>query len=324
MIKDNKGITMVNLAIKGHPTRGDEVIEILEMLGGTNRENCWGVFNNRLYLINAYGDIEDISLRYNSNYQIYTLEEFLEKYPYKVGDKVTLDNFPCEIKGMSWEYDDIIYYVKGADFSKGVYSKDKDLQPYKEETMDKAVFDGNAQCCDIMNHLIKKETMEEELIPRIDFNKYCKDKYLLDLGDYEIKEENGKTYAVRKQFEYPKTYEKCCEVLGIDTQFCMKYLPHGTLSYKDTLIYNLQVLLICRDAYWKIAGEQMGLGKSWDSIYGCGEWGYWIGYDINANKIYCQDTRILLNHLLVFPTKEMRDVFKENFDKDIEFCKEFL
>ena len=29
---------------------------------------------------------------------------------------------------MSWDCDDIIYYVQGADFSKGVYSKDKDLQ----------------------------------------------------------------------------------------------------------------------------------------------------------------------------------------------------
>lgn len=27
---------------------------------------------------------------------------------------------------------------------------------------------------------------------------------------------------------------------------------------------DLQTLLICRNAYWKMAGEQMGFGKSWE------------------------------------------------------------
>ena len=40
---------MVQLAIKGHMTRGEEVIKILEMLGGTNENNCRGIFK-RLYL----------------------------------------------------------------------------------------------------------------------------------------------------------------------------------------------------------------------------------------------------------------------------------
>lgn len=35
---------------------------------------------------------------------------------------------------------------------------EKLLKPYKKETINKAVFDSNAQCCDIMNHLIKEET----------------------------------------------------------------------------------------------------------------------------------------------------------------------
>ena len=29
-------------------------------------------------------------------------------------------------------------------------------------------------------------------------------------------------------------------------------------------------------------------------------------------------------YILEFPTAEMRDAFKENFDPDIEFCKELL
>ena len=98
------------LAIQGHATRGKEVIEILEMLGGINIENCWGgIFETRFYSINASGNIEDRSLNDNSNYQLYTLEEFLEKYPYKVGDKVivkTLPEYPKTIKFMEWFEDD--------------------------------------------------------------------------------------------------------------------------------------------------------------------------------------------------------------------------
>ena len=125
------------IAIKGHVTRSKEVIEILEMMGGENKEEIWGYNPDVAYYICDDNIIRCGCLTniYPNIYKciVYTLEEFLEKYPYKVGDKVTLDKWPCTITGMSWEYDDIIYYVQGSDFSKGVYSKDKDLQPYKEE-----------------------------------------------------------------------------------------------------------------------------------------------------------------------------------------------
>lgn len=34
---------MTQLAIKGHPTRSNEVISLLEMLGGINEQECDGV-----------------------------------------------------------------------------------------------------------------------------------------------------------------------------------------------------------------------------------------------------------------------------------------
>lgn len=35
---------MARLAIRGHETRGKEVIELLEMLGGKNDNHCCGAF----------------------------------------------------------------------------------------------------------------------------------------------------------------------------------------------------------------------------------------------------------------------------------------
>ena len=91
------------LAIKGHPTRGKEVIELLEMLGGINDREYSGTntWKDEYYFldngyIRAYDWCDGIKL---------TLEEFLEEYPYKVGDKV---NSPCKgciktITSMKWD-----------------------------------------------------------------------------------------------------------------------------------------------------------------------------------------------------------------------------
>lgn len=173
--------------------------------------------------------------------------------------------------------------------------------------------------------------MKEELIPRIDFNKYCKDKYLLDLSNYEIKEENGKTYAVRKQSQYPKTYEECCEILGLDNDNFLSirnyFFDDGKepiTNYERALLDRfsyLWELLICRNAYWKVAGKQMGLGKPWKYDMTKNEFVYAIAYQyehIRACEIRYR------NCLLIFPTTEMRSAFYENFEDLIEKCKELL
>ena len=41
----------MELGIKGHKTRGDEVVKILEMLGGNNCYNLTGIYDNKFYYI---------------------------------------------------------------------------------------------------------------------------------------------------------------------------------------------------------------------------------------------------------------------------------
>ena len=80
----------------------------------------------------------------------------------------------------------------------------------------------------------------------------------------------------------------------------------------------------CRDAYWKVYGEQMELGKPWKPDWDDDEWSdmYYISFDgkhIDKEKGYpC------CNMILIFPTAEMRDTFYENFKSLIENCKELL
>jgi hypothetical protein len=151
--------------------------------------------------------------------------------------------------------------------------------------------------------------MDEKLIPKIDFNEYSKDKYLLDLGNYEIKEEDGKIFAVLKKPKYPATYDKCCNMLN----------ANEFVGYE--LMANFPKLINARNAYWQIAGEELELGKPWKP-----NWTTFEGmpaifrfrYNIVCGSVKNQHC------LLVFPTEEMRDAFYENFKDLIEKCKELL
>jgi hypothetical protein len=92
------------LVIKGHETRGKEVIEILQMLGARNTRNYTGSYPSTLYVLND----NDINLAYTCEYdnqEIFKLEDFLRKYPFKIGDKVINDNYRGRgiIKEMVWD-----------------------------------------------------------------------------------------------------------------------------------------------------------------------------------------------------------------------------
>ena len=125
MESSNKTATMTKkLAIKGHPTRGDEVIELLEMLGGTPvaTKGFWvkvdqstvsasegkGVGGSYCYYISEDTTTKYISWDYIGpeeidKYEIFTLEEFLEKYPFKVGDEVCVEGLCAPINKMEWD-----------------------------------------------------------------------------------------------------------------------------------------------------------------------------------------------------------------------------
>lgn len=79
----------MKIAIQGHPTRGKEVIQILESLGGKNNALFKGVMNF-WYYIDSDGhirnDYEFILTR--AGFKTYTLEEFEKEFPFKPGDTV--------------------------------------------------------------------------------------------------------------------------------------------------------------------------------------------------------------------------------------------
>ena len=142
---------------------------------------------------------------------------------------------------------------------------------------------------------------------------------------YIFTDENGnvinatKIVLEKKEKEYPKTYVECCKIMGIDKRFLLTY---NLDFWKGRLLTSLQKLLICRDAYWKIAGEKMGLVKPWKPDW---ENGTKSKYCICNNSGDIGKISLIFNNaILSFPTEKMRDAFYENFKEFIEQCKELL
>lgn len=157
-------------------------------------------------------------------------------------------------------------------------------------------------------------------------------KAIIPPDDYIFKDENGnvinaKKIVLEKKKEYPKTYEECCRIVNANPYVRLVYnLSDGQkYSYDEDnlrLYESIRKLLICRDAYWKLYGEEMGLGKPWEPDWSdCENIKYIIGgYGGEIDK----GQNLNIHITFAFPTEEMRDEFYENFKELIERCKELL
>lgn len=314
---------MAQLAIKGHPTRGKEVIQLLEILGGKSGK-CWYTSDDNIYFINTKGFISATSINNSIEYIVYTLEEFEEKFPYKVGDKVynIIHNENQTITEVTWDFqeDEIVYQTNNNDYLFVNY-----LQPYEEENYCQVI--GNNTSSNGVNtsvSSINEETMKEPepkapiLSNRYDYAEGKCGYVIPDGYEFDCIKEGFQTEIILKpkKPQYPKYYEECYKIMKIHSSYECAY--NQNLLNK---INNFYKLLLCRDAYWKIAGEQLGLGKPWEPD--CTDDTLKYGIRTYRNKINCNYT-FERNGLLLFPTEEMQNEFYKNFRELIEQCKELL
>lgn len=290
---------MAQLAIKGHSTRGSEVIALLEEFGGKNiTPKLEGNGSGQIYYIrDSNNEIICATHASDSNLSmVFTLEEFEEKYPYKIGDKVSIDQDTCTVLKRWWDesVNEVAYYIEGTNIKGTTYIKY--LKPYKKQEPTK-------ECIDFAKHPPLTDKLE------------------IILGNYEIVQEDGKYYAVRKSPKYPKTHEECCTILQYNDQ--LKVYPpfrNGIDKYSTRLfdqLENLRKLKICRDAYWKIAGDWKEKRKD-KAMH------YVIYSTLLGEVVKDRMPNCIANYLLDFPIEEMRDAFYESFKDLIEQCKELL
>ena len=300
------------LAIKGHSTRGKEVIELLEMMGGKNRHNLNGLFSeNAYYLIGGPHNDEILGGEYmfgNEGIYWFTLEEFLKKYPFKVGDKVANGNGnSLTIKSMSWagDYDTMVYDFEETEevlCAEDIrFAYDGNMNPPKMKNI----------LAELLEHI--KTTPKEELE-----REFEEIKEWSNVGP-TVEEFITFCECVNKKPKYPDNYEECVRIAknihGYDIHI-------DTPAYRE-LMESLVKLLICQDAYWKIAGEEMGLGKPWEPDWQKTEERKFCIIRRSDNVVTKWETKSIVR-FLAFPTEEMRDTFYENFKDLIEQCKSLL
>ena len=223
-------------------------------------------------------------------------------YPYKIGDRVVLKgkNRCATITDLKYNSSgNLSYYINIDNDKDNSISYPTDLLlPYGDV----------------------ETTNESKKVARFtfDYNDFA-NKVELDLSNCELIQEDGKWFVVKKKNEYPKTYGECAKIMGVELWNTL--WGEDATEYEEQmegLMYAFIKLKVCRDAYWKIAGEEMGLGKPWEPTM---ETVYCISR--NDNVIKCS-YRGGNSNILEFPTPEMRDAFYENFKELIERCKELL
>lgn len=311
------------LAIKGHSTRGKEVIELLEMMAGHCPVEMYGSCENRCYLIKDNGWVgwDYIGPEEIDKYNIFTLEEFLEKYPFKVGDRVLIPEYESEVRicKMSWDGFEIQYKVYRNEDPEWYTAEE--LLNYNDDFLEdkhcKNQVNGMKNVlAELLDHI--KNTSKEEL-----------EKEFNELEEWShvgptVEEFMDFCNKVNKKPKYPTTYDECCEIMCVELWNTL-WGGDATEYEKQTekLINALIKLKVCRDAYWKIAGEEMGLGKPWEPSWQKTEERKFCIIRRNDNVVTKWETKTIVR-FLAFPTEEMRDAFYENFKDLIEQCKELL
>lgn len=309
------------LAIRGHSTRGKEVINLLEMLGGKNTRKLDGSANMYSYYIFNNTILSDrLSILEDDDFEIFTLQGFLEKFPFKIHDLVNIPEYESTVGicGMRWDpYSKYVEYMVYRNDDEEWYTAEELLE-YNGNFLEdkhcneKQVNGMKSVLAELLDHI--KNTSKEEL-----------EKEFNELEEWSnvgptVEEFMDFCNKVNKKPKYPKltNLTECKEILG------EKDMYQGVSGYKGELLTNFQRLIIFRDVYWKIAGEEMGLDEPWkpDWLSGRKEEKYCIA--TQNNEIWHNFSEYGGNEILAFPTIEMRDTFYENFKDLIESCKELL
>ena len=288
-----------NIAIRGHKTRGKEVIQALEKMGGKNDAGFDGSNDKCAYYVRHDYMISIQRLDAppsGESYALYTIEEY--------------EGYLLNSKAMGTEKS----YAK-EEFEEQVMSVDISKIPVSKEYAQRV-----------------KESFRKDYIDRAlkQYEVPTGDIKLWDLPDgYEFQDENGnvinasKIVLAKKKMEYPKTYDECCKILNIavyDLDILDNMLDTTEIIYRknlDRLLNLFRKLLICRDAYWKTAGDWKPDWTMYSGPKHC------IIY--SDNQIKWQGKSFVTEaKVLAFPTDMMRDFFYENFKDLIEECKELI
>ena len=164
------------LAIRGDYQKGNEVIKILEMLGGENTYNYDGTQLRQFYFICPYTNIIRAVCEENmliTQWETHSLKSFNEEYPYKTGDKFVINGKDCSILETFWNGYNIRYKVYN-DIYLSEYSAERINELVSEKPMKQEVVNTDKSNLQIFAETYKGLEVLEEMGYSLD-NMTCAD-----------------------------------------------------------------------------------------------------------------------------------------------------
>lgn len=297
----------IKIAIQGHPTRGKEVIQILESLGGINDGLHEG--NNPSCYYELHNNIIWCVCTKGINFKYYTLEEFEEEFPFKIGNEVM---FPIKTKFMSGKITGLTYVG--------------DKLKYEVNTR-------TAHYYYVESHKLQLYPMEKERYITLTLEK-AKEWYK---KGGELKEIALQAFTERELNPIPRSWEEFCENNPIqDHEAFINYVSSNITICKECAGSGLGVWKRkpekdrCKCVSQKSAEAHLAMmqleqlrncwRQGWEPIWDISEkwcirlWGNELSVGITTN----------ISRFLTFPTKEMAEEFLKCFKDLIEVAKDFI
>jgi hypothetical protein len=257
--------------------------------------------------------------------KFFTLENFLEKYPYKVGDKV-------KYKVNVWvNYDYLGRHcteIETAEITSMRWNSACSEIAYRLKDINEEFYIGDIKGkVDDDENLFNTTNEYEEIVDNSFQGGYEKCKLDIQLNGYELPDgyhftdENGNVIDATKILikkntpTYPKTYEACWKVFGLKHNLSLWWnaydahsgivskLPKELLGIKES-IESLSKLLVCRNVYWKLYGEEIGLDGSWEPDWNDNNQPKFGIHNVQ-NDIRTINLRVLKNLILIVMVKMM-------------------
>lgn len=290
-------------AIQGHPTRGEEIIQLLESFGGRNRWHFKGTDSHRAFYIDTCGDIYCFPLdTYTGHRTIYTLECFKKLFPFKIGDKITngceeyliidMDLSACELNYKVRTSLGSVFWVRTCDLVAHQYKQVKEMKKerYITLTLKKAKewYKRGGELKEVALQAFSEEELTKPDLPK-SWGEFCK--------NYPI--QDGECWLSGCD----EIYEK-----GPDIERIYKnWIPSKKSAEAHLALIQLEQLRDC----WR---------QGWEPIWDISEkwcirlWGNELSVGITTN----------ISRFLTFPTKEMAEDFLKYFKDLIEIAKDFI
>ena len=250
--------------------------------------DCNGTFFTRLY--------DKLSDKYDVQYAFTVfndVDEFLEQYPILCGSTVITKGGTVEtVLACKWQRCAPSYYIN----PELGYVRYNELELYYNENRE------------VAEDVEDAEVLVTEIIPDTNWDEVVE----VNLGnEYEVVQENGKTFIKRIRPKFPKTINECVDLFHSrmdDVSIISNYE-----NMQEELSSNIKKLMYCRDAYWTVLNWVPNLDDDAEKF---------VIQNVNHKVDFSTTTHI--NKFLMFPDVYSRNLFYDNFKELIDNCLPFI